>query len=135
VVFTAHSLPASILEAGEPYDDQVRETARLVAEQSGLAPDRWQFCYQSAGASSVRWLGPRIEDVVLDLARSGQAEILVAPVGFVSDHVEILFDLGVEAKGLAAEHGAHLERTESLNVSPLFVEALADIVRSRAVWQ
>ncbi len=132
VVFSAHSLPTRVVAEGDPYDSQLRETARLVAEALGLPADRWQFCYQSAGASSVPWLGPPIEEVVVELARSGKREILVAPVGFVSDHVEILYDLDVEAKGLAAEHGAHLERTESLNTSPAFVEALAVVVRGAA---
>lgn len=132
VVFSAHSLPTRVVADGDPYDSQLRETARLVAARVGLVPDRWQFCYQSAGASSVPWLGPPIEEVVLELARSGRRQILVAPVGFVSDHVEILYDLDVGAKSLASDHGARLERTESLNTSPTFVEALADVVRERA---
>jgi ferrochelatase len=128
VVFTAHSLPAALMEQGDPYDAQLRETARLVAAQVGLPRERWQFCYQSAGAWGVKWLGPPIEEVVVELAHAGHKHILVAPIGFVADHVEILYDIDIEARELAEEAGAQLERTESLNTTPLFIEALADIV-------
>ena len=129
VIFTAHSLPASVLEQGDPYDAQVHETARLVAAQVGLDQSDWQFCYQSAGATSVPWLGPALNDVVSRLGESGIRKVLVVPVGFVADHVEILYDIDVEARGAAEKAGVHLERTESLNVSPSFIEALADVVR------
>ena len=130
VVFTAHSLPAVILERNDPYDRQLRETAQTLAERLGLTPSRWQFCYQSAGASAVPWLGPQLKDVVAELATAGQRQILVAPIGFVADHVEILYDVDVEARGLAEHAGAHLERIESLNASAGFIETLADVTLS-----
>lgn len=134
VVFTAHSLPESILREGDPYDAQVRETARLVAarleEEVPEQPLAWHVAYQSAGARAVPWLGPSLDDTLLRLAREGHRALLVAPVGFVSDHVEILFDLDVEAQARAAGLGIHLERTESLNAGEDFVAALAARVRA-----
>ncbi|HEX9114542.1 MAG TPA: ferrochelatase [Anaerolineae bacterium] len=130
IIFSAHSLPAVILDRGDPYPDELAETCRLLAAELGLTDQRWQFAYQSAGASGGRWLGPAIEDSIKDLCRAGTRNILVAPVGFVADHVEILFDLDVECRELAQSCGAHLERTESLNTSPAFIAALADIVRT-----
>ena len=130
VVFTAHSLPESILKEGDPYDAQVRETARLVAEAAGLEEGRWEVAYQSAGARAVAWIGPSLDDTLDRLAREGHRSVLVAPVGFVSDHVEILFDLDIEAQARAAGLRMHLERTCSLNDAPAFIEALADVVRS-----
>lgn len=127
VVFTAHSLPAAIMEHGDPYDRQLRETATGVAELLGDVA--WRFSYQSAGTSSAKWLGPQIEDVVVELAEAGHKNILVVPIGFVADHVEILFDIDIEARGYAEQAGARLERTESMNMTPIFIKALADIVR------
>ncbi|MFQ5857547.1 MAG: ferrochelatase [Anaerolineae bacterium] len=143
VVFTAHSLPAAIpsttlrqssgqgsghrLEQGDPYDRQLRETAAGVAKL--LSDIDWQFSYQSSGASSAKWLGPQIEDVVVELAEAGHKNILVAPIGFVADHVEVLYDIDIEARGYAEQAGARLERTDSMNVTPAFIEALADVVR------
>jgi len=128
VVFTAHSLPAAIVGQGDPYDRQLRETAQGVADLLGNID--WQFSYQSAGASSAQWLGPQIEDVVVELAEAGHKNILVAPIGFVADHVEILYDIDIEARAHAEQAGARLERTESMNVTPLFIEALAHIIRN-----
>jgi protoporphyrin/coproporphyrin ferrochelatase len=133
VVFTAHSLPESILREGDPYDDQVRETARLVTgrvEERTGEPLAWHVAYQSAGARAVPWLGPSLDETLVRLGREGHGRVLVAPVGFVSDHVEILFDLDVEAKARAAGLRMRLERTESLNDSPEFIGALADVVRA-----
>lgn len=133
VVFTAHSLPRRIVEAGDPYDDQLRATAEAVADRAAERVGRpldWTFCYQSAGAGAVDWLGPPVEEVVPELARAGHLDVLVAPVGFVADHVEVLFDLDVEARALAEAEGARLERTESLNTSPTFIQALAEVVRA-----
>ncbi len=132
VIFSAHSLPTRILDWGDPYDAQLRETAKLVAEQLSLPPDRWLFCYQSAGRSAEPWLGPQIEEVIVELAQAGEQSLLVVPIGFVCDHVEILYDLDIEARQLAEAHGARLERSESLNASPAFIAALADIVRGSA---
>jgi ferrochelatase len=131
VVFTAHSLPARILKEGDPYDTQLRETACLVAGRLALPAERWGFCYQSAGRSPEPWLGPPIEEVLLELIRAGEKRLLVVPIGFVCDHVEILYDLDIAARKLVEAHGAHLERSESLNASPTFIAALADIVKSQ----
>jgi ferrochelatase len=132
LLFTAHSLPVAAVAQGDPYDAQLRETTDLVVRALGIAPDRWQFCYQSAGASAGPWLGPPLVEVIADLARAGRRNLLVVPIGFVSDHVEILYDIDIEARGVAERLGARLSRTVSLNTSPPFIEALADVVR-RAV--
>ncbi|MBN1564312.1 MAG: ferrochelatase [Anaerolineae bacterium] len=128
VIFSAHSLPTRIINAGDPYDAQLRQTARLVAEQAGLTADQWTFSYQSAGKSPEPWLGPQIEVYVVELAAQGHKNFLSVPVGFVSDHVEILFDIDLEAKHAAESAGAHLERVSSLNDDPLFIAALADLI-------
>jgi ferrochelatase len=129
VVFTAHSLPERILGAGDPYRDQLLETSRLVAERAGT--DDWSFAFQSASATGEPWLGPDILEELEALAANGVRRVLVCPVGFVSDHLEILWDLDVEAREKAAELGLELERIESLNDDPAFIRALADLVRAR----
>jgi ferrochelatase len=126
VLFTAHSLPERILADGDPYRDQLLETARLVAERAGL--ERWSFAFQSASPTGEPWLGPDVLDELERLQEDGESKVLVAPVGFVSDHLEILWDLDVEAREKAAELGLELERIESLNDDPAFVRALAAIV-------
>ena len=130
VVFTAHSLPARLIAEGDPYDRQLRATAAAVARR--VPGIEWEFSYQSAGAGGVDWLGPQIEERVVELAEAGYRHLLVAPVGFVADHVEILFDLDIEARRAAAGAGARLERTDSMNDSPPFIEALAQIVLEAA---
>lgn len=132
LLFTAHSLPESILADGDPYPDQLRETAEAVMGRlhriGGPPPAGWRLCYQSAGARAVPWLGPSIEEVLDECAAAGRRTVLVAPIGFVSDHVEVLYDLDVEAAAHARALGIHLERTESLNTTPRFIQALADLV-------
>jgi protoporphyrin/coproporphyrin ferrochelatase len=128
VVFTAHSLPQRIVDTGDPYRDQLLETSRLVAERAGV--DDWSFAFQSASATGEPWLGPDILEELDDLHGRGVRKVLVAPVGFVSDHLEILWDLDVEARERAAQLGLELDRIESLNDDPAFVRALADLVRS-----
>jgi protoporphyrin/coproporphyrin ferrochelatase len=127
VVFTAHSLPERILAAGDPYRDQLLETSRLVAERACL--DRWSFAFQSASATGEPWLGPDILEELESLAEGGVRDVLVCPVGFVSDHLEILWDLDVEAREKAAELGLGFSRIDSLNDDPSFIAALADLVR------
>jgi ferrochelatase len=122
IVFSAHSLPARLLEMGDPYDTELKENARLVAERLGDVD--WMFSYQSAAETGEPWLGPQIEDVVVDLANAGYKYMLAAPLGFVCDHVEILYDIDIEAKQIAREHGLQLERIESMNTDPLFIEAV-----------
>jgi protoporphyrin/coproporphyrin ferrochelatase len=127
VVFTAHSLPERILAAGDPYRDQLLETSRLVAELAGL--DRWSFAFQSASPTGEPWLGPDILEELESLHARGVREVIAAPVGFVSDHLEILWDLDVEACAKADELGLAFGRIPSLNDDPAFVAALASLVR------
>jgi ferrochelatase len=127
VVFTAHSLPARILDAGDPYQDQLFETARLVAAAAGTA--EWSFSYQSESPTGEPWLGPDILDHLGALREQGVERVLVCPVGFVSDHLEIRWDIDTEAQERAAELGMHLERIEMPNDEPRFVAVLAGLVR------
>ena len=129
VVFTPHSLPERILDEGDPYRDQLHETSRLVAERAGL--ERWSFAFQSASPTDEPWLGPDILEELDRLHGAGELKVLVAPVGFVSDHLEILWDLDIEARERAAELGLELDRIESLNDDPAFVRALAELVEER----
>ncbi|HEX6262826.1 MAG TPA: ferrochelatase [Actinomycetota bacterium] len=132
VVFTAHSLPARIVGEGDPYPDQLRQTADAIAERLGLA--HHTTGWQSAGRTPEPWLGPPLEELIPEVAKE-HAAILVVPCGFVSDHLEILYDLDVEARGIAEREGIAFARTESLNAEPDFVAALATIVRDRlASW-
>ncbi|HST18705.1 MAG TPA: ferrochelatase [Gaiellaceae bacterium] len=127
VVFTAHSLPARILAEGDPYADQLLETSRLVAEAAAV--DDWSFSYQSESPTGEPWLQPDIVDHVTALHAAGVRRVLLCPVGFVSDHLEIRFDLDTEAKARAEELGMQLTRIEMPNDDPRFVQALAQIVR------
>jgi protoporphyrin/coproporphyrin ferrochelatase len=128
VVFTAHSLPERILAMGDPYRDQLLETSRLVAERAGV--ERWSFAFQSASPTGEPWLGPDILEELDSLHGRGVRKVLVAPVGFVSDHLEILWDLDVEARERASALDLELDRIESLNDDPAFIRALAAVVRS-----
>ena len=129
VVFTAHSLPEKILETGDPYANQLRETAEAVAAQLDLSS--WQIGWQSAGRTKDPWIGPDILQVITELAAAGQRGVVVCPCGFVSDHLEVLYDIDVEGKQLAAELGLELERTASPNDDPKFLDALASVVRKK----
>lgn len=129
VVFTAHSLPERILANGDPYKDQLLETSRLVAARAGIPDDRWSFAFQSESATGEPWLGPDILDHLDGLHAEGVGKVLVAPVGFVADHLEILWDIDVEARERAAELGLELDRIESMNDDPAFIRALAERVR------
>jgi protoporphyrin/coproporphyrin ferrochelatase len=126
VVFTAHSLPERILAEGDPYRDQLLETSRLVAERAGISD--WSFAFQSESPTGEPWLGPDLLVELETLHARGVRKVLVAPVGFVSDHLEILWDLDVEAREKAAELDLELDRIESLNADPAFIRALADLV-------
>ncbi len=133
VVFSAHSLPSRILGQGDPYDGQLRETARLVAARAGLAEGRWSWSYQSAGKSPEPWLGPQLEEYIAELAGRAVRDVVVVPVGFVADHVEILYDIDIEAAEVARHWGIRLERPPALNDDPLFIEALAGAVEGAAL--
>jgi ferrochelatase len=126
VIFTAHSLPERILTEGDPYREQLLETSRLVAERAGVSD--WSFAFQSESETGEPWLGPDILVELESLHDAGVRKVLVAPVGFVSDHLEILWDLDVEAREKAAELGLELDRIESLNDDPAFIRALAALV-------
>jgi protoporphyrin/coproporphyrin ferrochelatase len=132
VVFCAHSLPARVMASGDPYDAQLRETARRVAERSGLPAPRWSWSYMSAGRSPEPWLGPDLSDHLSEIAGRGVHDVVCVPVGFVADHVEVLYDIDIEAQAKAWELGVRLERPPSLNDDPLFIEALAGAVESKA---
>lgn len=126
VLFSAHSLPARSTAMGDPYEAQVRAHATALAERLGIAD--WMSVFQGSGAGPEPWLGPAIEDVIPSLAAGGYRRLLVVPTGFVCDHVEILYDLDIAAKAIAANHGIELARTESMNTFEPFVAALADAV-------
>jgi ferrochelatase len=130
VVFTAHSLPAVILERGDPYDAQLRETSRLLAEALNLPADRWTFSYQSAAQTGTPWLGPQIEELVPVLAAEGERDLLVAPIGFIADHVEVLYDIDIGVQAIALEAGVRVERPDMLNDGDALVDALASLARA-----
>jgi ferrochelatase len=130
VVFTAHSLPERIVAEGDPYRDELLETSRLVAEAAGV--DDWSFSFQSASPTGEPWLGPDILDHLEELAGRGVEEVLVCPVGFVSDHLEIRWDIDTAAQERARELGLRLTRIELPNADPAFVEVLAGLVRRAA---
>lgn len=128
VIFTAHSLPARVIRGGDPYAEQVAATAAGVAERAALA--RYRQAYQSAGRTPEPWLGPSLEAALEELAAEKARRALVAPIGFVCDHTEVLFDIDVQARAFAGSRGITLRRTESLNASPTFIRALAALVRA-----
>jgi len=131
IVFTAHSLPERILEHNDPYPSQLRSSCEAVANMLKL--DRWSFAYQSAGQTAEKWLGPDILESLKEISERGKTlNVLVVPIGFVADHLEILYDIDVEAQEFAKAHGLNLRRTESLNTSQTFISALADIALTRA---
>ncbi len=128
VMFTAHSLPARVLVEGDPYPDELATTARLVAGSAGLA--RYEFAFQSAGRTGEPWLGPDILDEIRRLAADGVTELVIRPVGFVADHLEVLYDIDIEAQGVAREVGVRIERARSMNTDPVFIAALADVAQA-----
>lgn len=130
VVFTAHSLPQRITETGDPYPAQVRETAETVATRRSI--ERWSTGWQSAGRTSEQWLGPDILDVIRGRAAAGSAGLVVCACGFTADHLEILYDLDIEASALAAELGLPFARTASINDDAAVFAGLADVVRREA---
>jgi len=132
VVFTAHSLPERILADGDPYKEQLLETSSLVAERAGV--ESWSFAFQSESPTGEPWLGPDILDQLEGLHGEGVRKVLVAPIGFVADHLEIYWDIDVEAREKAAELGLGLERTESLNDDPAFIRVLASLVTQETAF-
>ncbi len=126
VVFSAHSLPRRILQWDDPYPRELRQSCEAVAEAARLPS--WRFAYQSASHTGEPWLGPDILETLGDLASQGEKRVLLVPIGFVSDNLEILFDIDLEAQELAQGLGMELRRTEMPNASPAFIDALADLV-------
>jgi ferrochelatase len=126
VVFTAHSLPTRILDDGDPYRAQLAETATSVAQRLGL--HRWSIAWQSAGRTADPWIGPDILQVIDELRAGDASAVVVCAAGFVSDHLEVLYDLDVEARARARQQGLAFARTRSPNDDPVFVRALADVV-------
>ena len=125
VLFTAHSLPEQALAADDPYERETRATAAAVARRAGLA--EWDFAFQSQGAIAGKWLGPTVESCLDRYAAEGVREIIVDPIGFVCDHVEVLYDIDIAFRQYARERGIELRRPESLNDSPTFTRALAAV--------
>ncbi|HEX6123304.1 MAG TPA: ferrochelatase [Ktedonobacterales bacterium] len=129
VLFTAHSLPERIREWDDPYPHELRATSEGIASLLALPANRWDFAFQSAGRTPEPWLGPDILTRVRALAAAGERMVLVCPVGFIADHLEILYDIDIECRNLARELGSHVERIEMLNSDPALIEALATVVR------
>lgn len=128
VIFTAHSLPERILKEGDPYPNELLATVKGVVARLGRDALRWRFAYQSQGRTPEPWLGPTVETALDELATTGVRHVLIAPVGFVADHVEILYDVDIVFRRHAAGLGIHLERIASLNAGPTFIEAMAQVV-------
>jgi len=131
ILFTAHSLPERILQWNDPYPEELRISVQAVVDQMQLK--RWGFAFQSQGATADPWLGPSVEETLEKLAAEGVKSVLLVPIGFVCDHVEVLYDVDIEHRGQAASLGIRLERTASLNDDPLLCRAVADAVRRTLV--
>jgi ferrochelatase len=128
VMFTAHSLPLAVVRQGDPYPGEVRATAEAVAARAGIT-NPWRVVYQSQGATADPWLGPDIRESLDDIARLGASDVVACPIGFLSDHIEILYDLDIEAKSQAEKVGLSFARTASLNSSPALADAIAAVAR------
>jgi protoporphyrin/coproporphyrin ferrochelatase len=131
IIFTAHSVPERTIAAGDPYERQSKETAELVAKEVGLSPDDWTFAFQSQGMSGGPWIGPTVEDTINNLKAKGHHGVFLHPVGFLCDHVEVLYDIDIFFKQFAEKEGMRLWRAESLNGSRMLTAALAELVNSR----
>jgi ferrochelatase len=129
VLLTAHSMPRRVVENEPGYIKQLEETAAAVAELAGLQEGRWMFCYQSAGHTPEEWLKPDFADVMPQLRDAGHQDVLIAPVQFLADHLEVLYDIEIGAREQAELAGIRFSRTESLNTSRLFIKALAAVVK------
>jgi protoporphyrin/coproporphyrin ferrochelatase len=129
VVFTAHSVPERTIHEGDPYEAQSKETAALVARETGLSLLDWTFAFQSQGISGGAWIGPTVEETILGLKAKGHGGVFIQPIGFLCDHVEVLYDIDIFFKQFAEKEGMRLWRAESLNGSTLLTQALAEIVR------
>jgi ferrochelatase len=132
VIFTAHSVPMRTIHAGDPYEKQAKETAQLVGQRiTGLTPELQHFAFQSHGMTGGPWLGPTVETVMLEQKRQGHKGVVIAPIGFVCDHVEVLYDIDINFRHFAHEQQLKLWRPESLNTSSTFIAALAKLASTR----
>jgi len=131
IIFTAHSVPQRTIAEGDPYEAQTRETAALVAKACELPEHGWSFAFQSQGMSGGAWLGPTVEDTIKNLKAEGHSAVFIQPIGFLCDHVEVLYDIDIGFQEFARNQGMRLWRAGSLNESPTLIAALADIVRTR----
>jgi protoporphyrin/coproporphyrin ferrochelatase len=132
IIFTAHSVPERTVIGGDPYERQAKETAELVAKQAGLDSADWTFAFQSQGVSGGPWIGPTVEETIRNLKAKGHRGVFIHPVGFLCDHVEVLYDIDIAFKQFAEQEGMRLWRAESLNGSRTLTAALAELVRKRA---
>jgi protoporphyrin/coproporphyrin ferrochelatase len=131
VIFTAHSVPARTITEGDPYENQTKETARLVAQYEKLRAGSWEFAFQSQGMSGGAWLGPTVEETILARKAKGDDGVFIQPIGFLCDHVEVLYDIDIGFQQFAEKEGLRLWRAASLNDSQLLTAALAEIARAR----
>jgi ferrochelatase len=131
VIFTAHSVPQRTITEGDPYEKQSKETAQLVAQEANLSADDWTFAFQSQGMSGGPWIGPTVEDTIRNLKANGHRGVFLHPIGFLCDHVEVLYDIDIAFKQFAEKEGMRLWRAESLNGSRTLTAALAEVVSSR----
>jgi ferrochelatase len=131
VIFTAHSVPQRTITEGDPYERQSKETAELVAKEAGLATDDWTFAFQSQGMAGGAWIGPTVEDTIRNLKAKGHRGVFLHPIGFLCDHVEVLYDIDIFFKQFAEKEGLRLWRAESLNGSKTLTAALAEVVSNR----
>jgi ferrochelatase len=129
VLLSAHSMPQRVVANEPDYINNLKETAAAIAKLVGIPDERWMFCYQSAGHTPEEWLKPDFADMMPELKAAGHTHVLIAPVQFLADHLEILYDIEIGAREQAEEHGIVFARTESLNTSPLFIKALAEVVK------
>ena len=131
VIFTAHSVPERTIAEGDPYERQSKETAQLVAQEAGLEAKAWTFAFQSQGMSGGPWIGPTVEETIRNLKAKGHRGVFLHPIGFLCDHVEVLYDIDIAFKQFAEKEGMRLWRAESLNGSKTLTAALAEVVGSR----
>ena len=131
IIFTAHSVPERTITEGDPYERQAKETAELVAKEANLPSGAWTFAFQSQGMSGGAWIGPTVEDTIRDLKAKGHRGVFLHPIGFLCDHVEVLYDIDIAFKQFAEKEGMRLWRAESLNGSKTLTAALAEVVSSR----
>ncbi|HET7099843.1 MAG TPA: ferrochelatase [Terriglobia bacterium] len=129
VVFTAHSVPVRTITEGDPYESQVKETAQLLAQAMGLK--EYRVAFQSQGMTSEPWMGPTVESLLDEFAGQGLRQVVLAPIGFVSDHVEVLYDIDVVFREYGQKIGVSIVRPESLNTSPMFIRCLAAVISSQ----